>query len=324
MTQHSPGSAPPRIAILVPTPLLVVEVTPPYAHRDRSAQESDIHLHPGGQGLWVARMAVSLGARVTVCGPFGGELGPAIVEMVRGQGMEVHPVPYMIGNGAYVYDLRTGNRTTWAHMPPPELSRHEIDDLYGTALVDALEADVFVMTGCEPADVVTGAFFGRLVRDVRAGGGRVVADLSGAAALATVDAGVDVLKISHEEMLAAELAPDDSLEALTSAASVLVSRGAGAVVVSRADEPALLVDAAAIAEVHGPRIAPLEHRGAGDSMTAGIAVGLARGESLIEAVRLGAAAGSLNVARHGLGTGRRDTIERFAQLIRVSHPEGPE
>lgn len=324
MPQHSPGGAPPRVAILVPTPLLVVEVTPPSAYRDRSPHESDIHLHPGGQGLWVARMALSLGARVTVCGPFGGELGPVIADMVRGQGIEVHPVPYMVGNGAYVYDLRSAGRTVWAHMPPPELSRHEVDDLYGSALVDALETDVFVVTGAEPADVVADGFFGRLVRDARAGGAHVVADLSGGAALAAVDAGVDVLKMSHEEMVAGALSPDDSAEELASAAARLVSRGAGAVVVSRADEPALVVDATGILEIQGPRIAPLEPRGAGDSMTAGIAVGLARGTSLVEAVRLGASAGALNVARHGLGTGRRDTIERFARLVRVRRTKGKE
>ena len=52
-------------------------------------------------------------------------------------------------------------------------------------------------------------------------------------------------------------------------------------------------------------------------MTAGIAVGLGRGLGLPDAVRLGAAAGALNVTRRGLGTGRRDQIERFARRVSV-------
>lgn len=321
MTQSTPGGPAPHVAILVPTPLLVVEVTPPMSPRDRSPQESDIHLHPGGQGLWVARMARALGARVIVAGPFGGELGPVIAEIVRAHGMEVHPVPYGRGNGGYVYDLRAGGRLTSAHMPPPELSRHEVDDLYGTALVDALEADVFVVTGAEPADVLGEGIYRRLVHDVRAGGGHVVADLSGRAAIAAVEAGVDVLKISHEEMVEAGLATGDTTEALAVGAADLVRRGAGAVVVSRAQEPTLLVDATGAHEVQGPPVAPLEPRGAGDSMTAGIAVGIARGDRLVDAVRLGTSAGSLNVARHGLGTGWGEAIERFAGMVRADRRE---
>ena len=52
-------------------------------------------------------------------------------------------------------------------------------------------------------------------------------------------------------------------------------------------------------------------------MTAGISVGLARGLDLVDAVALGASAGALNVARRGLGTGNRTTIEKFARQITV-------
>ena len=56
-------------------------------------------------------------------------------------------------------------------------------------------------------------------------------------------------------------------------------------------------------------------RGAGDSMTAGIAAALARGEGFDVALRLGAAAGGLNVTRHGLASGHRQEIERLAAHV---------
>lgn len=316
MTPTSTGNKP-RVSILVPTPLLVVEMTEPAAHRNRSEHESDVHLHPGGQGLWVARMAGSLGAEVVVNGPFGGELGSLIRSMLDGMGMQVNAVRYGYGNGGYVYDLRGDDREIQAHMPPPELSRHELDDLYGTAFVDALASDVLVVTGAEPADVVPSSFFGRLIRDTRDAGTPVVADLSGKPALASVDAGVDVLKISHEEIMDLDIVEDETAESLTEAGRMLLERGAGAVVISRAKDPALLVEKNAVREVSAPSITPLDHRGAGDSMTAGISVGLARGLDLVDAVALGASAGALNVARRGLGTGNRTTIEKFARQITV-------
>lgn len=316
MTETRPGPKP-RISILVPTPLLITEITEPAAHRNRSSHESDVHMHPGGQGLWVARMAGSLGADVSVSGPFGGELGSLIRTMLDGLGMQVNAVRYGYGNGGYVYDLRGEDRETVAHMPPPELSRHELDDLYGTAFVDALASDVLTVTGAEPGDVMPASFFGRLIRDTRDAGTTVVADLSGKPALAAVAANVDVLKISHEEVLDLELVAEDTAEALVSAGHMLLERGAGAVVISRAKDPALLVEKDSVREVSAPSITPLDHRGAGDSMTAGISVGLARGLDLVEAVALGASAGALNVARRGLGTGNRTTIEKFAREITV-------
>lgn len=308
--------AEPRICVLAPTPLLVVEITASHAAPGRTEPQADIHLHPGGQGPWVARMARALGGDVTVCGPFGGEIGPFVAENLSDT-LRIHTVAYNGGNGAYVFDLRGQDREALAHMPPAALNRHELDDLYGTVLVDALEADVLVVTGAEPADVVPSEFFGRIVRDLRSAGCTVVADLSGDAALAAASGGPTVLKMSHEEIIAADLAPDEEVGSLVDAARGLVGRGVESVVVSRAEEPALLVTGDAVRSYEGPVMTPQDPRGAGDSMTAGIAVGLGRGLDLADAVRLGAAAGTLNVTRRGLGTGRRDQIERFAQQFTI-------
>ena len=311
------GATRPRICVLAPTPLLVVELAGPHEESGRAPEHVDIHLHPGGQGLWVARMAVSLGAEVTVCGPFGGELGPLVAQMLSTDQLTIHSVGYSGGNGGYVYDLRAEDRETVAHMAPPALNRHELDDLYGTLLVDALDSDVLVVTGAEPSSVVPASFFGRIIRDLRSAGKPVVADLSGNAARAAAKAGPSVLKMSHEELCAAGLTHDTNPSSLLAVAAEMVAGGVEAMVVSRAQDPALIVTAEGSRQAVGPVVTPLDHRGAGDSMTAGIAVGLGRGLDLYGAVRLGAAAGALNVTRRGLGTGRRDQIERFAERITI-------
>jgi 1-phosphofructokinase len=282
----------------------------------------ELHVHPGGQGLWVARMARSLGAHVTVCGPFGGETGRVAEHLAALEGDRVLATRYDGANGAYVHDRRDGSRDEVVRTAPSVLNRHEEDDLFGTVLVQALDAEVVVLTGAEPAETIDADFFGRLATDLRANGRRVVADLSGDAARSAVEAGLDVLKISHEEMVEGGFADDEALDALVAGAQALRESGVGAVVVSRAAEPTLVVTDAGAELVRTPPVTIVDHRGAGDSMTAGIAVAVARGEDVTAAVRLGAAAGALNVTRHGLGSGRREQIERMVQEVVVERADG--
>jgi 1-phosphofructokinase len=67
-----------------------------------------------------------------------------------------------------------------------------------------------------------------------------------------------------------------------------------------------------------PRLDVTDARGAGDSMTAALALGLARGDSWEHALRLGAAAAAVNVTRHGSGSGRADAILELTDSIRVT------
>jgi 1-phosphofructokinase len=98
--------------------------------------------------------------------------------------------------------------------------------------------------------------------------------------------------------------------------------GARHIVVSRADAPALALIDDRLVKVTTPHLEPMDHRGAGDSMTAGLAVGSAAGMAFDDTLRLAAAAGALNVTRHGLGSGQRDQIEEFAKHIDVQPVAG--
>ncbi|MDQ2624594.1 MAG: PfkB family carbohydrate kinase, partial [Actinomycetota bacterium] len=227
---------------------------------------------------------------------------------------------YSAGNGATIVDHREEDEVELALQPAGRLDRHELDDLYGNVLVEALGSDACILTGSDPPGIVPAEFLHRLATDVRDAPTLVVADLSGDAALAVAEAGVDVLKMSHEELVDANIASSERPRALITAARKLLRSGpdddgSRAVLVSRAGDPSLVVTLVEVHEVHAPPVTALNHRGAGDSMTAGVAVGLARGMDLLDAVRLGSAAGALNVTRRGLGTGRRDQIERFAPHV---------
>jgi 1-phosphofructokinase len=300
--------------VFAPSPLLTVTV-------ERQAREGvEIHVHAGGQGFWVARLLAILDVEVTLCGTFAGETGAALETLTRREGVKVRAVPGTEPNGAYVHDRRSAERVPVAEMAPRPLSRHEVDELYGATFVEVLDAEVCVLTG-DVVPVVPSDCYRRLAADAGANGKAVVADLSGADLDAAVCGGVSVLKVSDEELVRDRRAASRGAGDLWRAMRDLAHAGAANVIVSRGAEPALaLVDGRAWLVV-GPSVETVDHRGAGDSMTAGIAAGLCRGEDVITAVRLGAAAGGLNVTRRGLATGNRREIERLMRHVDI-RPEG--
>ena len=118
------------------------------------------------------------------------------------EALELRYVHASSANGAYVDDRRTGERERIAEMDAAPLSRHEVDELYGTTLVEALEANLTVLGGPgEREDLLPADFYRRLSADLVANGRVVVVDLSGAPLRAAVAGGATIVKVSHEALV---------------------------------------------------------------------------------------------------------------------------
>jgi 1-phosphofructokinase len=305
-------SDPADVFVFAPDPLLTVTV-------EAGAEGGDeIHLHAGGQGFWVARMVAALGVPVALGGPFGGETGAVLRQIIAASDITVAAVDTGAANGAYVHDRRDGERAEVATTAPGRLSRHDVDDLYGQAVSLGMDAKVVVLAGPGTWDppVLPPDVYRRLAADLRRAGRIVVADLSGRPLAEALTGGVSLLKISHEQVLEDQLAGSANPGDLLAAMRTLRELGAEQVVLSRADQPPwALLDGDAVLEVVGPHLEEVDHRGAGDSMTAGLAAGLALGMDTAAALRLAVAAGALNVTRRGLASGDRQAIERLAKHV---------
>jgi 1-phosphofructokinase len=301
-----------RVAVFAPSPELTVTV-------EDLDGSPDVHIHAGGQGVWQSRMIGALGSEPVLCCALGGETGQVLRHVI---GVDLRVREVSARNGAYVHDRRAGERDQVVRMPADVLSRHELDDLYELTLVECLRADVVVLSGPAADDVpVPDSVYERLARDLGKHGCRVVVDLSGGR-LACALAGVpEVVKVSHEEMVADGLAASDSLSDLAAGCRKVASSGVRAVVVSRADEDTLALLEDELYLVEPPALTPVDTRGGGDSMTAGLAAGLAQGRSLTEALTLGAAAGAVNITRHGLGSGSGDVVRALIERVRLKRWE---
>ncbi len=313
----SRGDRPPRVCVFAAAPLLTVTIEQTTDH----GRSDEIHLHAGGQGFWIARLVAEFGVDVVLCGSFGGETGRVVRTLIGEEGITLRGIESSASNGAYVHDRRSGERVVAATMPPEALGRHELDELYGIVLVEAFDSEVTVLGGPIGPPTVPPSTYRRLARDVRENGRTVVADLSGDPLRYALEGGLDVLKVSDEELCREGRAAGDDADSLIAGMHELVKRGADQVIVTRAAEPALALIDGSVVVIEPPRLEAADHRGAGDSLTAGVAATLADGGTLLEGLRLGAAAGALNVTRRGLATGTRPEIERLASHVGISRQE---
>lgn len=302
----------PRVAVFGPHPLLGITVE----HR-AGVEEDEIHLHPAGQGVWVARMAGELGARPVLCGFIGGETGRTLAPLLDELPGERRLIETSTWSGCYVIDRRSGERRVVAQAWSTPPSRHELDDLFSTATTTAVSGRALVVCNPLPADALPVPVYGDLVADVRANGTPVLVDLSTPRLDSALAGRPDVVKVNDWELAEYVCGPVETPAELHAAARRLREAGAGAAIVSRGERPAFVLDDAGQFELRPPRFDRGSREGCGDSMVGALAAAMARGLAWPDALRLGSAAGAVNFLRHGLGTGAREVIEEMATQVEL-------
>jgi 1-phosphofructokinase len=308
--------ATPRVAVLGPDPLLSVTI-------EARGGRDDLHVHAAGQGVWVVRMAAELGAWPILCGFIGGETGKLLLPLLDALPGEHRLVPSAGTSGGYVVDHRSSERQLIAGSWRPAPERHEMDDLVSATCAAALGSSLLVVCNPFPPEGFPEETYETVVANVRAAGIPVIVDMSSPRLDRTLSHRPDLVKLNDWELAEYVSGPVDGPRLLAAARS-LRDAGAGAVVVTRAEQPVLVL----IADDEPFEVVPpvLTHgyrEGCGDTMTGAIAAAMARGVPLRDAVVLGAAAGAGNFLRHGLGTGRRATIEELAKRVVVRPLSAP-
>ena len=299
----------PRVVVFGPSPLLEVSIEPGTLGR-----ASSIQVLAGGQAVWVARMAATMGSSVTMCGLVGGEVGGLLTPMLSDEQFNLRLVATS-ATGCFIVDQRhepaTEVAADWAAPP----ATADVAELVDVTVDAAAAADMLVICNPMPGEALSLDTYTQLVAAATDRGTQVLVDLSTPRLDAALRGGPAVVKLNDWELAELVRAPVDEPSARGTALRTVMDMGAEQVVETRGPATVVAVDADEVIELSPPAVGDGRAAGCGDAMTGAMAAVLAEGAGLLEAVRLGMAAGAAHY--RGRGESSRTAIESLARQVVV-------
>jgi len=255
----------------------------------------------------------ALGGGAVAIFPVGGPAGEMIHHLLDQEGVRHHPIAIdgFTRESLAVEDRQSSEQFRFI-LPGPEVCEADQERCLDQLSAVAAPADFIVASGSLPLGVRED-FYARVAQLAQMRGKRFVLDTSGAA-LKQAGRGIYLLKPSLRELqdlVGREIGTP--LEQEKAAREVIEQGRSEIVVLSLGAEGVLLATAQ---ECERLAAVPVEARstvGAGDSMLAGVVLGLSREMPLREAVRFGLAAGAAALLGSGTELCRRSDVERLYQ-----------
>lgn len=307
----------PEIVTLTMNPALDVTTFTDAVVPTRKLRCDEPFYDAGGGGVNVAKVACVLGASAAAVYPAGGARGEQMSGLLDDDGVEEHIVS-IAGSTRECFtaiDRRSGQEYRFV-TPGPELTSEEQERCLATLEKVAEGAKYVVASGSFPPGV-PGTFVRRIAAAAREAGARFVLDSSGDA-LSSIDSGVFLVKPSLDELCEWTGRELDTGDEQIAAARALVTAGVTEiVVVSLGADGAVMVTADEAVRVPALAAKVRSAVGAGDSMVAGLVVGLLQERSLRDALALGIACGTAALLTAGSQVCRREDIDRFDALARA-------
>ncbi|HSP33859.1 MAG TPA: 1-phosphofructokinase family hexose kinase [Thermoanaerobaculia bacterium] len=272
---------------------------------------------PAGGGITVSRAIRRLGGTSVAIFPAGGAAGEMLATMLLREQIpaEIIRIRDTTRQDVNIVERATGFEYRFA-VPGPELALEEWEQCLDALRHRSPAAEIVVASGSLPPSVPVD-FYGRVAAVARDCGFRLIVDTSGEPLRHAAAPGTYILKpnVSELSIIAGGSVSQTIVEA--AARSIVSNGGAEAVVVSIGAAGAMIVDRRGLRRVNAPIVPIASRSGAGDSMVAGIAVALARGWDLDDAVQFGVAAGSSAVSSPGVQVCRRDETEMLFEQMRA-------
>lgn len=273
---------------------------------------------PGGKGINVAKAVKALEQDVIVTGFLGQnnmELFTAYFEQenieeefVRVKGNTRVNIKVVNEESSEVTEIN------FSGVSPTKTDFCQLEDkIYSLAK----ECEWFVLSGNLPSNMPAD-IYAEFIRNLHKHDCKVILDTSGEALKAGIEAKPYAVKPNIDE-LSAMLGKSLTIEnGLAEGIEYLKQAGISLIVVSMGQNGALAVRGSEEFLVKPPVVTVGSTVGAGDTMVAGLAVGLARGLDLAETMRLSAAAAAAAVALPGTQAATLQSVKNLLKQVQIT------
>lgn len=276
--------------------------------------------YAAGKGIDVSVVIKELGGESTALGFVGGydglELEGRLVN--RGVQCDFTATSGETRTNIHIYDRSNATRTSIS-VPGAEIAPAELAS-FCRRVRHLVPPPTFVaLSGSVPRGV-TKSIYRQMIPWLKEQGARVVLDADGEALQEGIKSAPFLIKPNIHEASRllgqdlSELAPAQ----IADAAQQLLRHGLEVVVISMGARGLLVLDANTRSHVQTTEVKVQSTIGSGDSVVAGLMLGIARGQSLTESATLGAACGAATAMTPGTELCRRADVEELLQGTKIT------
>lgn len=271
----------------------------------------------GGKGINVARVASITGEKMTATGFLGGHAGKFISERIEARGIKSDFI-WCEGESRTCINIwdEVEKKQTEFLEPGFSVTAEDCDRLVEKFIQLLPKCKVVTISGSAPKGA--GAdLYKRMIRAAREAKKPVILDTSGALLEDCLLERPTMIKPNIDEIRALTGRPMNSREGLIRAARDLHDDGIEIVVISLGGDGSLVSCEEGVYDVKVPKINAVNTVGCGDSMIAGFAVGMSRGLSMVETIRLASAVSAANAMRLETGFFVKEDMEAILPKVQI-------
>ena len=273
---------------------------------------------PGGKGLNVSKPASIYGAKVVATGFVGGHAGAYIEDALKPFGIKsaFYHVAAESRSCINIWDEVNQVQTEFLE-PGFTLTESDFAGFEEKFRTLVKEAKVVAMSGSVPKGL-DGTAYQRLVKIVKDAGIPVILDTSGKLLEMGLEAAPTMIKPNIDEIRMLTGKNCDDIQDIINAAREIHAKGVKIVAVSLGSDGSLVVGDEGIFRARVPKIDAVNTVGCGDSMIAGFALGLSKGLTLPETLKLASAISAAAAMREETGFFVKEDMEKLLPQIEIT------